>query len=83
MIQVAMEAYRGLKGQFQLIGLNHYEIENDVEVFPNYFEVKKVTTTTGGFLQIDKDYRPVRPEDKGRREGELIVARSTITPVSG
>jgi hypothetical protein len=81
MIQVAMEAYRGLKGQFQLIGLNHYEIENDVEVFPNYFEVKKVTTTTGGFLQIDKDYRPVRPEDKGRREGELIVARSTITPI--
>lgn len=81
MIKVAMEAYRGLKGQFQLIGLNHYHVENDVAVFPNYLEIKKVTTTTGGFLMLDENYRPVRPEDKGRREGELVVARSTIVPV--
>lgn len=82
MIQIAMDAYRGLKGSFQLIGLNHYEIENDEVVFPNYFEVRKVTSTTGGFLALDRDYKPVTPEEVGRREGELAVARTTILPTS-
>lgn len=82
MIQVAMDAYRGLKGSFQLIGLNHYTVENDNGVFPNYFEVRKVSTTTGGFLLLDDQYKPVRPEDVGRREGELIAARTTIVPFS-
>jgi hypothetical protein len=79
MIQVAMDAYRGLKGRFQLIGLNHYPIENDEEVFPNFFEVRKVTTTTGGFLVLDKDYKPVDPKTRGMETGELIAARATIT----
>lgn len=81
MIQVAMDAYRGLKGSFQLIGLNHYEVENDKDVFPNYFEVRKVTSTTGGFLVLDSDYKPIPPEDAGLREGELAVARATITTI--
>ncbi len=80
MIQVAMDAYRGLKGSFQLIGLNHYAIENDHDVFPNYFEVRKVSTASGGFLILNDKYRPIAPEEVGRREGELIVARATITP---
>ncbi len=80
MIQVAMDAYRGLKGSFQLIGLNHYAVENDKDVFPNYFEVRKVSSTTGGFLALDNDYNPISPEEAGMREGELAVARATIIP---
>ena len=78
MIQVAMDAYRGLKGRFQLIGLNHYPVENDEDVFPNFFEVRKVSTTTGGFLILDQDYNPVPPESHGIEMGELVAARTTI-----
>jgi hypothetical protein len=55
LIRESLDALRGLKGKFQLIGWIHNEAyENDAEIFPEHLGIRRIGDTEG-FVVVDDD----------------------------